>query len=65
MSEDFGMFIIVIPSEELYEIMDLKGGNKFGMCNLSQSINSPCMSLVISIIDFKYFKLFIWRYSIL
>ncbi len=23
-SEDFGMFIIVIPSEELYEIMDLK-----------------------------------------
>ena len=24
-SEDFGMFIIVIPSEELYEIMDLKG----------------------------------------
>ena len=33
------------------EIMDLKGGNKFGMCNLSQSINSPCMSLVISIVD--------------
>ena len=23
--EDFGMFIIVIPSEELYELMDLKG----------------------------------------